>query len=376
MTQRWSILCRLLMCTGCFAVLAGTFAAPAAAAERVVLGEQFTATWCGYCGPVRQAYSEMIEENPGRFAGIQIHGGDDYTIAWGTARGTFYGIGGYPATVQDGILKRAALYPPTTYKADLAARLEVDTDVTLRLSGTPVSDATYLITAVVGLEPTGLAKSVRLHMIQVLDHYPTSSTYYRNCPMQAVATEDIDLVPDESVVVEREFVFTDPSWTYREDIRIVAWVQEIATVWPAEVHQAAVLPWPVADCNGDGSDDYQQLVECDGSPWCGDCNENGLLDWCDIYSGASADANDNGIPDECEGPAACAGDMNCDGVVNYGDIDMFVAALSCVGGAPGCWPPAGVPADCPWLNGDCNGDNNVTYADIDAFVGRIGATCP
>ena len=81
------------------------------------------------------------------------------------------------------------------------------------------------------------------------------------------------------------------------------------------------------------------------------------------------------VGDTC-GPELCPGDLNCDGVVNYSDIDPFVAALSCVGGAPGCWPPAGFPADCPWLNGDCNGDGNVTYADIDPFVGRIGATCP
>ena len=85
----------------------------------------------------------------------------------------------------------------------------------------------------------------------------------------------------------------------------------------------------------------------------------------------SADVNGNGIPDECEEPGQCAGDLNCDGVVDYDDIDPFVAALSCVGGDAGCWDPA-----CPWLNGDCNGDGDVTYGDIDAFVGRIGASCP
>lgn len=71
-----------------------------------------------------------------------------------------------------------------------------------------------------------------------------------------------------------------------------------------------------------------------------------------------------------------AGDTNCDGVIDYDDIDPFVAALSCPGGTPGCWPPAGVPAECPWLNADCNGDGDVTYADVDAFVVLLGATCP
>ncbi len=31
-----------------------------------------------------------------------------------------------------------------------------------------------------------------------------------------------------------------------------------------------------------------------------DCNENGILDLCDVADGTSADANGNGIPDECE----------------------------------------------------------------------------
>ena len=77
----------------------------------------------------------------------------------------------------------------------------------------------------------------------------------------------------------------------------------------------------------------------------------------------------------CDAPPICPGDMNCDGLVDYADIDPFVAALSCVGGAPTCWPPAGVSADCPWINADCNGDGEVSYGDIDPFVARIGTTC-
>ena len=75
-------------------------------------------------------------------------------------------------------------------------------------------------------------------------------------------------------------------------------------------------------------------------------------------------------------PPLCAGDMNCDGVADYDDIAPFVAALGCPGGEPGCWPPAGVPSDCPWLTADCNADGGVTYDDIGRFVARIGATCP
>jgi hypothetical protein len=62
--------------------------------------------------------------------------------------------------------------------------------------------------------------------------------------------------------------------------------------------------------------------------------------------------------------------LNCDGVVDFDDIDPFVAALSCPDGDPNCWQ-----STCPWLNGDCDGDGNVTFDDIDPFVTRIGTMC-
>ena len=73
----------------------------------------------------------------------------------------------------------------------------------------------------------------------------------------------------------------------------------------------------------------------------------------------------------CESPILCAGDVNCDGVVDFDDIDPFVAALGCSDGDPSCWNPT-----CPWINADCNGDELVDFDDIDAFVALMGTTCP
>ncbi len=59
----------------------------------------------------------------------------------------------------------------------------------------------------------------------------------------------------------------------------------------------------------------------------------------------------------------CAGDMNCDGVINFDDIDFFVAALTATGG----WdePPTGA---CYWRAGDTDGDLDADFDDIDGFV--------
>ncbi len=65
------------------------------------------------------------------------------------------------------------------------------------------------------------------------------------------------------------------------------------------------------------------------------------------------------------GAATCRGDMNCDGLVNFADIDAFVAILS--GGTP-----------CNAYNADVNGDGHIDFGDIDPFVALLssGATCP
>ena len=61
-------------------------------------------------------------------------------------------------------------------------------------------------------------------------------------------------------------------------------------------------------------------------------------------------------------PILVPGDLNCDGVINFGDINPFVLALS---------NPAGYNTAFPWcniLNGDTNGDGLVNFGDINPFV--------
>lgn len=65
----------------------------------------------------------------------------------------------------------------------------------------------------------------------------------------------------------------------------------------------------------------------------------------------------------------CGGDANCDGIVDFFDIDFFVAALGYAEGDG--WPYPG----CPWENADADNDGDVDFFDIDAFVGLLGQTC-
>jgi uncharacterized membrane protein len=56
------------------------------------------------------------------------------------------------------------------------------------------------------------------------------------------------------------------------------------------------------------------------------------------------------------------GDLNCDGVVDFDDIDPFVAALSGQATYVSQYP------NCNWPSADINRDGEVDFSDIDAFV--------
>jgi len=66
------------------------------------------------------------------------------------------------------------------------------------------------------------------------------------------------------------------------------------------------------------------------------------------------------------GAPICRGDCNCDGVVDFGDINPFVAVL---GGA----------TPCSFENCDVNGDGVINFGDINPFVAILsggGGPCP
>ncbi len=101
-----------------------------------------------------------------------------------------------------------------------------------------------------------------------------------------------------------------------------------------------------------------------------DCNANGIADSDDIASGRSADDNTNNVPDECEDDCAgfTVGDTNCDGLVNNGDIDAFVLAVTDPSGYDAAFPACSAPC-----TADINDDGFVNNADIDGFVALLGA---
>ena len=71
----------------------------------------------------------------------------------------------------------------------------------------------------------------------------------------------------------------------------------------------------------------------------------------------------------------CAGDGDCDGVINWRDIDYFVAAMNDNVAAWEALFAPGTPA-CAFANTDVNSDGTVNLRDIDPLVALMNTTCP
>ncbi len=122
----------------------------------------------------------------------------------------------------------------------------------------------------------------------------------------------------------------------------------------------------------------------------GDCNQNAVLDLCDIDSGTSADCNHNGAPDECDLLDGTSDDVNGNAIPDECELD-------CDGdGLPDAWEIAQgletdcntntIPDVCDVRNGtseDCDGDEFPDECEVlglylreSPALGPIGAGTP
>jgi thiol-disulfide isomerase/thioredoxin len=248
----------------CSAVAAAAFAAPAIAEERMVFCEEFTATWCVYCPPVAIALSNIMDANPDRFIFIQTHASDAFATTWGNQRMSFYNVPGFPTTWMDGTLQRVGQHSAATYQSDFNTRRNISTDVTMDLSADHRSGSTFSIAIDIGVESGGVARSMRVHILQILDHHPVGS-HYRNCFVQNAPVQTITVQPGQTTRVETEFTLSGSSWvqTARDDVKIIAFVQATNPSGPAAIYQSGQLRWRdlmSTDLNGNGSVDLTDLA--------------------------------------------------------------------------------------------------------------------
>lgn len=242
----------------------------AQSADRVVLAENFTATWCTYCPAVSNGLLQVLQQNPNNIVGFQVHGSDDYTCAWGNSRLSFYNVSGFPTVYLDGWWSQVGSYGSVSANASnitngMNACLNRSTDVAMESSGQELSNSQYKVTWEVGVEAGGSAKSVRMYAVQALDVWPASGTHYFNCVIQHQNETVISLTPGVPQTIEHTFTLSGASLTNKDDVRYIAWVQDVAGSGPAQIHNVEYhehgqLPPSAVSVGGSGSD-YPTITE-------------------------------------------------------------------------------------------------------------------
>jgi hypothetical protein len=303
---------------------------------------------------------------------LQVHtSGDGPITPWGTTRKIFYDVGGIPDVWVDGITQLTGSYQNDTqdYNRMLNAcnaRWQHPTDVTIEVWGDQIDDDLWNFTVKVGLEANGQAKTVHVHLVQVLFDYPYSADgRYNNAVMYGKDMGTMDLEPNETVTLEHEFAFDATSWADKENTRVLAIVQDPASSGPAEVHQAEITFYPFApppdscpwDFDDDGDIDTADLLfllGAWGTPG-GDVDEDGDTDTADLLE-LLAHWGDCPLP-------PCPWDFNGDRVVDEADQDILLEHWG------DCPDP---PAECPW---DLNGDGVVNGIDLVELTEHFGP-CP
>jgi thiol-disulfide isomerase/thioredoxin len=314
-------------------------------ADRLVVVEDFNATWCGPCIPVGQALNDLQDDYAGDVIVFQVHQADAYATTWGNQRAAFYGVPGYPTVWFDGIDSRvgtagSAAVDYAAFVQMLSGRLGDATDVFVDTVAAPLGGNQYRVDAFVGIEPGGTGKTMRLHIVQALDNTPSGS-HYLNCFMQANDYETITLAPGEWTVVSHTFTLTGESASRLQDVRFIAFAQTNSGSGPAEIHNAdwvGTQPMHVWACCIDG-----------------DCVATTQA-FCNAISGEWQPGTGCG---ESACVTGCAGDANGDGDVGLTDLLSVLSA----------WGP------CEGCEADFDGDDLVSFSDLLLVIGLWGP-CP
>ncbi len=111
----------------------------------LVVCEEATGTWCGYCPSAAKGLDELVENN-WPVAVVAYHKSDDYETTEGQQRIDYYGVTGYPSVVFDGVdysvggVGSGSMYD--TYVPIVQERLNVPAPVSVTFMGMWIDDYT------------------------------------------------------------------------------------------------------------------------------------------------------------------------------------------------------------------------------------------
>jgi thiol-disulfide isomerase/thioredoxin len=250
---------------------ATAFGTSAVAAQRLVLCEEFTATWCTYCPSVAAALYNLQQDRPDDVVGIMIHGSDAYSTSWGDSRMSFYGVPGYPTVWADGWSDMVGSYGSvganyTQLNNMVNSCLARSTDVAIDLQGEELSASQYQISGEISVDAGGAGKTIRVQLIQCFNQtdWPESAEMQFHTVRQAASSFDVTLAAGQSHTWDHTFTLSSESLSTPSEVSYICIAQTPNSSGPAQVFNAAAHmhgELPPADVTVGNGGDYASIQD-------------------------------------------------------------------------------------------------------------------
>jgi hypothetical protein len=205
------------------------------ASQRVVVAEQFTATWCTYCPGAVRALLEIYHRGYDSLTVIAYHPStsDPFYSSEAATRASYYSLTGYPTSWFDGTLSEVGgLHNGTMYpffRQHVTTRVGVSSplEITLTCSYDSTTNA-GTVTADI-LNTSGSAVSGNLHFVIVENDISfvwqgmTKLDFLMRDMLPSASGESVTIQPSDTIIRSRAFN-TNPAWD-EDNCKIVVFVQ-------------------------------------------------------------------------------------------------------------------------------------------------------
>ncbi len=213
-------------------LIAALLALPLAllAADRVVVLEIGTATWCPPCAAAAKGAEGLAEEHPGKVLIVEYHNNDNFSNNYANARNSFYGVTGIPTAVFDGVEKVVGSTGSNNffaYNAKYNARAAVEPPLTISLkdiTGSLQSTSGTLQATITNV--SGSTVEGKVHFTVTESHIPyawqgmDNLHWVERTMLPDANGEAISLAAGEKKVIERTYEIDTDWYGFTEDYNI------------------------------------------------------------------------------------------------------------------------------------------------------------
>lgn len=205
------------------------------AQRTLVVCEEGTGTWCGYCPGAAMGLDELVENN-WPVAVIAYHNGDDYETEEGIERLSFYEVAGYPTVIFDGVESIAggssseSMYE--SYLPVVQDRLSIPAAASIEFYAMSIIENTLSVTVFIESGSPISGDNIVLQAVLTESHIPESwqgqdeLNFVERTMLQGSTGASIDLSDQtEWVIINLDL---NPAWI-KTNSELVVFVQNLDT---------------------------------------------------------------------------------------------------------------------------------------------------